>query len=263
MTNQSRGSEAKDLKLPLSVVIITLNEQKNIARALRSVTWANEVIIYDSGSKDSTVEIATNLGAKLTSGPWLGFGPTKRAATQLASNDWVLSIDADEEVSTELAEEIQAKFANLNSETAYRLPRLSYFLGRWIHHGGWYPDYQIRLFNRKNAVWNSSEVHEKVEAKNYESLSSNLNHYVFKDIAHQIQTNNKYSTLLAESLKLKRKNFSWFHFLTKPHVKFIECYVWKLGILDGWPGFVIAVNAAHSVFMKWSKLKELEMKEGL
>lgn len=251
------------LKRPLSVVIITLNEQKNIERALKSVQWADEVIIYDSGSTDQTIPIATALGAKVTSGPWLGFGPTKRKAAELAKNDWVLSIDADEEVSPELAMEIQSGLAQFKPATAYRMPRLSYFLGRWIRHGGWYPDYQIRLFNRKTASWSQSSVHEKIKAENYETLSNNLNHYVFKDIAHQIQTNNKYSTLLAETLLEKGRSFSWFHLMTKPAVKFLECYIWKLGFLDGWPGYVIARNASHSVFMKWSKLKELEMLKGV
>ncbi|MBC7419404.1 MAG: glycosyltransferase family 2 protein [Bdellovibrio sp.] len=246
-------------KLPISVAIITLNEEKNIARALKSVEWAAEVVIYDSGSTDLTVEIAQKMGAKVTNGAWLGFGSTKHQVTALASHDWILSIDADEEVSPELRNEISAKLMNLNIETAYRLPRLSNFLGRWIRHGGWYPDYQVRLFNRLHAEWNQSNVHEKVEAKNYESLISNLNHYVFKNISHQIQTNDKYSSLLANDLQEKGKKFSWFHFLTKPSVKFIECYIWKLGFLDGWPGYVIARNAAHSVFMKWSKLKELQM----
>lgn len=262
MTNELRAPSSVDEKLALSVVIITLNEEKNIARALNSVTWAREVIVYDSGSVDSTLEIATKLGAKVTSGPWLGFGATKRAATDLATQDWILSIDADEEVSLDLADELKRKLVHLDSEAAYRLPRLSYFLGRWIRHGGWFPDLQIRLFNRKNAGWNQALVHEKVEAKRYENLINHLNHYVFKNIEHQIETNNRYSSLLAQNLLQKGKSYSWFQLFIKPKVKFIECYILKLGFLDAWPGYVIAVNAAHSVFMKWSKLKELEMKKG-
>ena len=243
--------------VPLSVVIITLNEEKNIERALKSVRWAAEIIIYDSGSSDQTIEIAKKMGAKVTSGKWLGFGPTKIIATQLASFDWILSIDADEEVSSELAQEIKTKFLNLNHELAFKIPRLSFFLGRWIRHGGWYPDYQVRLFNRKKSQWNSKVVHEKVEAISYLNFVSHINHYVFTDIAHQIQTNNKYSTLLAQQLFKEGLGFSWFHFLTKPTVKFIECYIWKCGFLDGWPGYLIARNAAYSVFLKWAKLKEL------
>ncbi len=245
-------------EVPLSVVLITLNEEKNIERALKSVSWANEVVIYDSGSTDQTVSIAQKMGAKVVSGPWLGFGPTKKAATQLASHDWILSIDADEEVSVELAFEIQNRLVKLDAQTAYRLPRLSFFLGRWIKHGGWYPDYQTRLFNRVHANWNDLNVHEKVEASHYQKLTSHLNHYVFTGIEHQVHTNNKYSSLLAEQLHRSGKRFSWFHFFSKPKVKFLECYIWKLGMLDGWAGYVIARNAAHSIFMKWAKLREIE-----
>ncbi|MGZ3726718.1 MAG: glycosyltransferase family 2 protein, partial [Pseudobdellovibrio sp.] len=220
--------------------------------------WVSEVLVYDSGSTDKTVEIAKSLGASVVSGPWLGFGPTKKQAAQTAKNQWILAVDSDEEVSLDLQNEIKAKFNNLQSETAYRLPRLSYFLNRWIRHGGWYPDYQTRLFNKNFSNWNSKDIHEKVEAKHYDSFSSCLNHYVFRDIEHQVQTNNKYSSLQAAEMKKNRKSFSWFHFFTKPYVKFIECYFWKLGFLDGWAGFVIARSAAYSVFLKWSKLYELE-----
>ena len=246
-------------QLPMTVVIIALNEEGNIARAITSVTgWVSEVLVYDSGSTDKTREIAESLGAKVIRGPWLGFGATKKQAALVAKNQWILSIDADEEVSLDLQKEITSKFKDLNPEVAYKLPRLSYFLNRWIKHGGWYPDYQVRLFNKTFSNWNAQEIHEKVEAKLYDSLSSCLNHYVFRDIAHQVQTNNKYSGLQAEQMQKNNKSFSWFHFFTKPCVKFIECYILKLGFLDGWAGFVIAKSASYSVFLKWSKLYELE-----
>lgn len=241
----------------LSAVVITKNEQDNIQRCIDSVLWADEVIVYDSGSVDRTVEIANKLGAKVTVGDWRGFGPTKKLATALATNDWILSIDADEVVSPELKSEICAKLNSLNSQRAYRIPRLSNYLGKWIRHGGWYPDYQLRLFNRKFSQWTDDIIHEKVKSNSIENLSSNLNHYVFKNISHQVETNNRYSTLQAEEMKKKGKTFSWFHFLTKPTVKFIECYFWKLGLLDGWVGYLVARNAAYSVFLKWGKLKEL------
>lgn len=247
----------------LSVVIVTLNEELNIARALKSVKWASEVIIYDSGSKDKTVEIAQKMGAKVIQGPWLGFGPTKRKVTEAARHDWVLSIDADEEVPLQLVEEIRQKWSLLNPEIAYQIPRLSQYLGKWIYHGGWYPDRQTRLFNRKHSNWDSAEIHEKVQAAKLECLNEHFHHYVFKDIEHQVQTNNRYSTLQALEMHRKNKSFSWFHFFTKPYVKFIECYFLKLGFLDGWVGYVIARNAAYSVFMKWCKLRELSRKAQL
>ena len=119
----------------------------------------------------------------------------------------------------------------------------------------------MRLFNRVHTNWSFASVHEKVEAENYKTLSTHLNHYVFKNIEHHIRTNNTYSGLLAKELYLTKKKFSLFHFLTKPTVKFLECYILKLGFLDGWVGFFIAKGAAYSVLLKWSKLKELEMNE--
>jgi glycosyltransferase involved in cell wall biosynthesis len=247
--------------LKLSTVIITKNEQQNIARCLSSVKdFSDEILVYDSGSTDETVSIANKMGVKVVSGEWLGFGATKHKAADLARNDWILSIDADEEVSEKLKNEIQKNFLKLQPESAYAVPRSSFFLGRWIRFGGWSPDYQIRLFNKKYSQWNMNSIHEKVEAKSIQYFSEKLNHYVFKNISHQVQTNDRYSGLLAEKMKNEGKKMSWFHFLTKPSVKFFECYFLKLGFLDGYAGFVIAKNAGYSVFLKWAKFKELDSK---
>lgn len=245
-------------KIPISATLIAMNEEMNIARAIASLSWADEVLVYDSGSTDGTIAIAEKMGAKVVNGPWLGFGPTKKKAAELAANDWILSLDCDEEVSDELAREVSARLGSLRADVAYSMPRLSWYLGRWIRYGGWYPDYQIRLFNRKNSQWSDAGIHEKVQATHYEKMAGCLNHYVFRDIAHQVQTNNRYSSLQAAQMLADGRRFSWFHFFTKPYVKFIECYVWKLGFLDAWPGYLIARNAAYSVLLKWAKLKELE-----
>ncbi len=241
----------------ISVVIIAKNEESNIRRCIESARWADEIIVYDSGSTDQTVQIASNLGAKVSSGAWLGFGPTKSHATGLASNDWILSLDADEVITESLKTEIVQKINSLNPEVGYLLPRLSFYLGRWIRYGGWYPDYQLRLFHRKHSSWSTELIHEKVKSKLTEKLSNNLNHYVFKDIEHQVNTNNRYSTLLAAEMIRQGRRPNLFHLITKPWVKFVECYFWKRGLMDGWPGFVVAVNAAYSVFLKWCKLKEM------
>lgn len=247
-------------RIPLSVVLISLNEQNNIERALKSVSWAADVVVYDSGSSDQTVEIAKRLGANIVQGPWKGYGATKKTATSYALFDWVLSLDCDEEVSSELSEEIIKKLNNLNPDIVYKIPRISFFLERWIKHGGWYPDRQARLFNRKKHNWNEAAIHERVEAKYYENFASHLNHYVFRNIEHQVQTNNRYSSLQAENMFRIGRKFSWYQLLLKPAVKFLECYIIKLGFLDAWPGFVIAYNASYSVFLKWVKLRELEMR---
>ena len=257
-------------KLKLSVVIVALNEELNIERCVKSVQWADEILIYDSGSNDNTLSIAQSLGAKVISGPWLGFGATKSKATALAKNDWILALDADEEVPKALFAEIENLFTldnsvldtkALDNTVAYRIPRLSNYLKKWVRFGGWYPDYQVRLFNRQHASWSTDTIHEKVEATHYKTMTNHLNHYVFKNIHHHIAKNNDYSGLLANKLFRSGKKFSWFHFFTKPTVKFFECYILKLGFLDGWVGFFIARGAAYSVLLKWSKLKELEMNE--
>lgn len=249
-------------KVSISAVIICLNEQSNIERCLKSLVWVDEVIVYDSGSTDKTVDIARHMGANVVQGSWLGFGPTKNKATALAKNNWILSVDADEEIPELLQNEIVDSFKILNESTAYKIPRRSFYMNQWIDHGGWYPDYQLRLFNKKHFQWNLEPIHEKIESHETKaivpvSLTNYFHHYVFKNIEHQVQTNNRYSSLQAQKMFNENKGFNVFHFLTKPYVKFIECYFIKLGFLDGWAGYVIARNAAYSVYLKWIKLKEL------
>ncbi len=240
------------------MVVITLNEEKNIRRCLKSADFVNDIIVLDSYSKDKTKDICVQLGARFEQQEWLGFGLQKKRATELAKNDWILSLDADECVSKELKEEIIAKWSNLDPKVGYRLPRISYFLRRWIRHGGWYPDYQLRLFHRKYSQWSEQPIHEKVLAESLADFKNPLQHYVFNNISHQVVTNDKYSTLQMQKMKEQGQVFNWFHFFTKPFVKFIECYVLKLGFLDGMAGFIIAISAAYSVFLKWSKLWESE-----
>jgi glycosyltransferase involved in cell wall biosynthesis len=240
------------------VVVITLNEEKNIRRCLESADFVNDIIVLDSYSKDKTKDICVQMGARFEQQEWLGFGLQKKRATELAKNDWVLSLDADECISKELKEEILAKWEGLDPKVGYRLPRISYFLKRWIRHGGWYPDYQLRLFHRKYSQWSDQPIHEKVIAERSMDFSNPIQHFVFNNISHQVVTNDRYSTLQMQKMKQQGKSFNWFHFFTKPFVKFVECYVLKLGFLDGMAGFIIAISAAYSVFLKWSKLWESE-----
>lgn len=248
----------------MSLAIITLNEERNLQRCVESVPFASEVIVLDSGSTDATAAVAEKLGAKFYSEPWQGFTKQKARAVELASHDWILSLDADEALSPELAEEIQFL---LSSEEpladGYEMPRRSFHLGRWIRRGGWYPDIQLRLFHRKRASWRGGAVHERVHAQSVKRLRGDLLHYPFLDLSDQVETNNKYSFLGAEDLRNKRRHFSLFKLITKPWTKFAELYVLKRGFLDGLPGFIIAVGGAYSVFLKWAKLWELERKQGL
>ena len=244
-------------KLPISLVIITLNEEKNIERCIRSAPFVSEVLVLDSGSTDKTCDIARSLGAKVVHAPWPGYRAQKQKGTDMAANDWVLSLDADEALSQELAAEIQSLFQSHEpSSAAFEVARRSFYLGRWINHGGWYPDYQIRLFHRKNAQWSEGNVHERIASHHSARLHKDLHHYPFGNLQKQIDTNNEYSSLASRDLAERQVRFSLFKLLVKPTFKFLECYVWKRGFLDGLPGFVIAVGAAYSMFLKWAKLWE-------
>lgn len=251
------------MSLPISLVIITKNEAANIQRCLESVPFADDIVVLDSGSTDDTCEIARGLGANVVIEPWRGFGPMKRRAVELAKNDWILSLDADEAldvVAQEGLRNLVESGALHGGPSAYKYARQSFHLGRWIKHGGWSPDEQIRLFNRKRANWNENVIHEKVEIPDG-SLGvapGKIRHWVFKDLAHQIDTNNRYSGLGAEDLDLRGKRFSLLKLIFKPWSKFMETYVFKGGFMDGLPGLIISVGAAYSVFLKFSKLWELQ-----
>ncbi|WP_413561394.1 glycosyltransferase family 2 protein [Bdellovibrio sp. HCB209] len=245
-------------KLPISLVVIALNEEAHIERCIRSVPFADDVVVVDSFSTDRTVEIAEKAGARVFQEKWRGFGPQKAFAAEQAKNSWVLSLDADEALSPELASEIIEKFASLDTEAGYLFPRKSFHLGRWILHGGWYPDYQLRLFNKSKSKWDSANVHEKVKVAKQLKMTSPLLHYVFDDLSDQIVTNDRYSALGARELQAKGQRFSYLKMIFKPFGKFVEAYFVKAGFLDGLPGFIIAIGAAYSLFLKYAKLWELE-----
>ena len=248
-------------KIPLSLVVVTLNEEANIERCLRSVPFADDIVVVDSFSTDRTVELAEKMGARVFKEKWRGFGPQKAYATAQAKNPWVLSLDADEALSPELQQEILNSFAALDPEAGYKIPRRSYHLGRWIDHGGWYPDLQLRLFNKSHSQWNTAGLHEKVITKRELRLKKPILHWVFKSLSHQVVTNDRYSTLGAEQLRKNGKKFFFLKLLFKPVSKFLETYIWKRGFLDGMPGFIIAVGASYSIFLKFAKLWEMEMLE--
>lgn len=251
---------------PLSLIVITRNAEEHLARCLKSVPFASDVVVLDCGSTDGTKAIAEAAGARFVVEEWRGFGPQKRRATELAKYDWVLSLDADEALSSESQLELHTLLQGEGPQgegpqgDAYAFPRLSYHLGRWIRHGGWYPDWQVRLYDRRRTNWTEVQLHEKIPAKHLTRLKQPIHHWVFKDLTDQVQTNNRYSSLGAGELAAKGRSFVLFNLLVKPKVKFFETYIWKRGFLDGLPGFIIAVSAAYSVFLKWAKLWELTRK---
>jgi glycosyltransferase involved in cell wall biosynthesis len=243
----------------LSLAIICLNEEALIERCIRSVPFATDVVVLDSGSTDRTREIATALGARVFNEDWRGFRAQKQRATDLCKNDWVLSLDADECLSESSIREMADLLSKSLVSDGYEIPRLSWTMGRWIRHGGWYPDLQLRLFNRTKATWQGGEhVHERVSAANVGRLREPIEHFPFENLAEQIATNNRYSGLGATELHSRGVRFSLAKIFWKPISKFLETYLLKRGFADGLPGFIISVGAAYSVFLKFAKLWELE-----
>jgi glycosyltransferase involved in cell wall biosynthesis len=253
-------------RLPISLVIITLNEERNIERCIASAPWVSDIVVLDSASHDRTRELAEKAGARVFDESFRGYRDQKQRAVELAKFNWVLSLDADEVLSPRLSAEIQSAFKSAEPQgEAFQIPRLSFHLGRWIKRGGWYPDYQVRLFHRDRAQWVGGHIHERVEAEHAGVMEAPILHYVFRDLAHQVETNNRYSTLGAADVFDSRPNVSgaWilWKMVSKPISKFVETYLLKLGFLDGIPGFIISVGAGYSIFLKYSKVWELKNRE--
>ena len=247
----------------LSVVLITLNEAANLPRTLASVRWAQEIVVVDSGSTDGTQEIARGAGARVFEEPWKGFGAQKNAAIGHATGDWILSLDADEEVSTELAREIQTLLAGEPESTAYRIPRLNHFLGRPLRHGGYWPDPKLRLFRRGAARFAERAVHEAMETTGESSagvgmLKGHVVHHCYPTLEDYIEHMNRYSSLSARMLvESGRAPRSWvglvWNGVVNPAATFLYNYVFRLGFLDGRAGLLQHLN--HSVYIHWKYAK--------
>ncbi len=244
----------------ISAAIITLNEENNISDCLTSLGWVDELVVVDSLSTDKTKELAEAAGARVIDQAFLGHVKQKQLAVDSCTHDWIISLDADERVTPALEQEIRQLFSTAPEKQllpGYSVPRKSHHLGRWIMHGGWYPDRNIRLFNRKHGRWTGTNPHDVIAVEgNPGRLKSPLEHYVFKDLAHNINTNNSYSSISAKILYENGKPPSLGKLLFKPMGKFIETYLVKRGFLDGLPGFIISIGAAYSMFLKYAKLWE-------
>jgi glycosyltransferase involved in cell wall biosynthesis len=241
----------------LSVVVIAKDEADRMPRLLKSVFFADEVLVVDSGSSDRTTEICRQMGARVIFHEWAGFAAQKQFALEQASGEWILSLDADEEIRADLAEEIKHSLADVREDTdAFSIPRLSRYLGRWIKHGGWYPDRQVRLARRSKARWQGGPIHERLEVPGrIQPLTHPILHYVYRDIADQLGTINQYSDLFAAE-RGRRNNAYVLAGAAHAIGKFFECFLWKLGILDGIPGLIIAMNSAWYIFLKHAKCWE-------
>lgn len=248
--------------MDITGVVITHNEEKNIVRCLKSLDFCQEIIVVDSQSTDQTAELARKFTDKVFSKAWAGYTEQKNYATGLATSEWVINLDADEEVSAELRGETEGMLKKGGViESAFSVPRKTLHFGKWIRYGGWYPNYLVRLYRPAQGKWVGEELHERWETGGAEGpLQGHIIHHSFTSIADQVRRNNRYSCLGAQRLMKEGKKFSLLGLLTKPISKFAETYVLKKGFLDGYPGFIISVSAAYSVFLKWAKLWELEKK---
>lgn len=264
----SRKSTARmKQEFSLSACIITFNEESRIRDCLESVKWVDEIIVVDSLSTDKTVDICREYSNKVYQRAWPGNIDQKNYTIGLAENDWILCLDADERLSPGLREEIQDAIHNPGDVLGFFFPRRSFYLGRWICHGEWYPDYQLRLFKRGCAQWQGTNPHGRVVVQGKTAyMKHDLYHFNYKNFAHQLRTIDTYSTIFADITADRGKGFSLIKLLFQPLYKFIRGYFLKRGFLDGLPGFVIATASAFYIFVKqvklWERLQNHEVKKG-
>ena len=246
----------------VTVTIITLNEAAHIGDCLASVAWADERLVVDSGSTDGTAELARAAGARVIVRDWPGYAAQKNFAAGEAAHDWILSLDADERVTPDLAREIQALLGAPASpaRAGYRIPRVTWHLGRWIWHTDWYPDYQLRLYDRRRARWRPRRVHESVEVDggDYGHLAGDLQHYAYRDEAHHRQTMERYTTLAAEEMHASGRRAGLASLALHPLAAFLRNYVLRAGFLDGRAGLTISAMNARYVYLKFTKLRALQ-----
>ncbi|MBE0638554.1 MAG: glycosyltransferase family 2 protein [Bacteroidales bacterium] len=244
----------------LSAVIITFNEERNIGRCLESVSdIADEIVVVDSLSTDNTKQICESFGVQFFQVAWKGYSGQKNYANALASNNWILSIDADEAISEELKESILG-WKKLPDPQFSSFNRLTNYCGQWIRHCGWYPDTKLRIFDKTKAVW-KGEVHEDLiydKSIQVSHLTGNLLHYSYYSVEEHIAQTNKFSTIGARQLVESGKKVSFLKVLINPLVKFIRKYVFNLGFLDGYNGYVICRISALQTFLKYFKAWQLQ-----
>ena len=247
--------------IKLSSVIITFNEERNIGMCIESLAGiADEIVVVDSGSTDKTEAICRSLGVKYIHHTFEGYGEQKNFGASNCSFDYILSLDADEALSSELKESISALKNNWDKD-GYSFNRLTNYCGKWIHHCGWYPDSKLRLFKKNKAKWSESKLHEKLilnDPENCESIKGDLLHYSYFSIEEHIKQVNKYTEIASKDDFKDGKRSSILMILFAPVIRFIRDYFFLLGFLDGYYGFIICRISAHASFIKYAKLYELQ-----
>jgi glycosyltransferase involved in cell wall biosynthesis len=247
----------------ISVAIITLDEERRIRPCLESVTWADEIVICDSGSTDKTLEISREYTDWVYVDEWRGYGAQKNLAVERASSPWILSLDADERVTPELRKAIEEVLEHEMALDGYYIPRKNYFLGRWVRRCGWYPDYVLRLFRRGRGRFTDRAVHEAVRLEGGVGyLKASLDHYTYSSISDYLVRMDRYSTLGAEELRREGNRASLRDLLLRPPFTFVRMYLFQAGFLEGWRGFLLASLYAYYTFIKYAKLWEMSLQEG-
>ncbi len=246
-------------KVPVSIYVLTSNNRRTIERCLKSLQWAQELVVVDSFSADGTYELCQQYTDKVYRQEWKGHRDQYQYAASLTTKDWIMFVDADEEIPPELAEEIRMELSGMPMAfDGFFVYRRTHYLGRWIRYGGWYPDGEIRLYRRDKGLWEGG-LHAKVVVKgNVGTLKNQYLHYTYQDISDQIRTIDKYSQIAAADMVQKGKKFSLFRLLFHPPFRFIKEYLFKSGFRDGLPGLIIVVSTTYYVFIKYAKHWELE-----
>lgn len=253
--------------MKITAAIITFNEAENIRDACESVAWVDEIVVVDSESSDATRDIAAGCGARVIKRPWPGFALQKQFATDQAANEWVLSLDADERVSPELKTSIQNVVKQDAAQLAdgYLIPRRSFYMGRWIRGGGWYPDRQLRFFRKSRARWEGPHIHESVRMNpgaRVEVLADDLLHYPARNATyHHRMIGERYAPLGARQMFEAGRRTSPFKIATAAPAAFLRSYLLKGGFRDGLAGLSIASFAAHHAFLKHLLLWEMQNEE--
>lgn len=246
----------------VTAIVITRDEAAHIEACLDSVAWADEMLVVDSGSTDGTPDLARAKGARVVVRDWPGYSAQKNFAAGEARNDWIISVDADERVTEALAGEIRSTLTRTPAEAGFRIPRVTWHLGRWIRATDWYPDYQLRLYDRRRASWKSRPVHESVEATGATGyLRQDLQHYAYRNIAHHHATMDRYTTLAAAQMHAEGRRAGLFDLTIHPAAAFVRNYVLRRGFTEGTPGLIISAMNAYYVFLKFAKLREMRSAE--
>ncbi len=263
LTSNFSSLQPPSVRLPrvskLSVTVITRNEAADIGDALQSVAWADEIIVVDSESTDTTVAISRQFTDRVVVRAWPGYVDQKNYAASLAAHDWILSLDADERVTPALADQIKAVLAQPLSHAAFRFPRVSWHLGRWIRTTDWYPDHQLRLYDRRAARWTGQYVHEGLTVDGtIGELRGDLQHFPYRDIADHLETIDRYTSDAARQMHESGRRTNLVQCFAYPRLTFLRNYIVRGGFRDGVPGLIISAMNAFYAFLKLAKLWEMQ-----